>query len=161
MPHIKPTHFYATKHSDYYVWKDTSERVARRCDDTVDKKRVNYCVLKHLFFWGNHNFERLGPTYDFRPLKLALLGLGHWEPSKFRKTKMNLSENVPKHPFSIPPDTIHHLRSPIGGSWATKSIAKNPRKGSFRRATNVTFWKFTPRPITKKPRGFLTCFVQF
>ena len=27
--------------SDYFVWKDTSERVARRCDDTVDKKRVN------------------------------------------------------------------------------------------------------------------------
>ena len=37
-----------TKYSDYFVWKDTSERVARRCDDTVDKKRVNSCVLKHL-----------------------------------------------------------------------------------------------------------------
>ena len=23
--------------------------VARRCDNTVDKKRVNYCVLKHVF----------------------------------------------------------------------------------------------------------------
>jgi len=23
-----------TKHLDYFVWKDTSERVARRCDDT-------------------------------------------------------------------------------------------------------------------------------
>ena len=31
------------------VWKDTSERMVRRCDDTVDKKRVNSCVLKHLF----------------------------------------------------------------------------------------------------------------
>jgi len=38
-----------TKHSDYFVWKDTSERVARHCDDTIDKKRVNSCVLKHLF----------------------------------------------------------------------------------------------------------------
>jgi len=37
------------KHSDYFVWKDTSERVTRRCDDTVDKKRVNSCVLKYLF----------------------------------------------------------------------------------------------------------------
>ena len=37
-----------TKHSDYFVWKDTSERVARRCDDTVDEKRLNSCVLKHL-----------------------------------------------------------------------------------------------------------------
>ena len=38
-----------TKQSDHYVRKDTSERVARRCDDTVDKKRVNSTVLKHLF----------------------------------------------------------------------------------------------------------------
>ena len=45
----KPTDFDMTIHSDYFVWKDTSERVVRRCDDTVDKKRVNSCVLKHLF----------------------------------------------------------------------------------------------------------------
>jgi len=24
--------------------------VVRHCDDTVDKKRVNFCVLKHLFW---------------------------------------------------------------------------------------------------------------
>jgi len=39
-------------HSDYVVWKDTSEQVTRRCDDTVDKihkTRVNFCVLKHRF----------------------------------------------------------------------------------------------------------------
>ena len=41
-----------TKHSDYFVWKDTSERVARCCDDTVDKKRVKSCVLKQLFSEG-------------------------------------------------------------------------------------------------------------
>jgi len=52
MPHPKPIDLDMTKHSDYFVWKDTSERVARRCDYTVDKKRVNYCVLKHLFFEG-------------------------------------------------------------------------------------------------------------
>jgi len=38
-----------TKQSDHYVWKDTSECVVRRCDDTVDKRRVNSCLLKHLF----------------------------------------------------------------------------------------------------------------
>jgi len=27
------------KHLDSFVWKDTSERVARHCDDTVDRKR--------------------------------------------------------------------------------------------------------------------------
>ena len=44
MPHPKPTDLDMTKHSDYFVWKDTSERVARRCDDAVDKKWVNSCV---------------------------------------------------------------------------------------------------------------------
>jgi len=46
MPHIKLTDFDMTEHSDYFVGKDTSERMARRCDDTVDKKRVNSCVQK-------------------------------------------------------------------------------------------------------------------
>ena len=49
MLHLKPADFDVTKHSDYFVWKDTLERVARRYDDTVDKKQVNSCVLKHLF----------------------------------------------------------------------------------------------------------------
>jgi len=52
MPHPKPTDLDMTKHSDYFVWKDTSEHVARRCDYTVDKKQVNACVLKHLFLEG-------------------------------------------------------------------------------------------------------------
>ena len=38
-----------TKHSDYFVWKDTSDRVTRRSDDTVDKKRVSFCVQKKHF----------------------------------------------------------------------------------------------------------------
>ena len=38
-----------TKHSDHFVWKNMSERMARRCDDTIDKNRVNSCVIKHLF----------------------------------------------------------------------------------------------------------------
>jgi len=52
MPHPKPTNLDMIKHSDYFVWKDTSECVARRCDNIVDKKRVNSCVLKHLFLEG-------------------------------------------------------------------------------------------------------------
>jgi len=43
-----------TKHSDYFVWKDRSERVAqaRRYDDTADKKRVNSFLLKLVYFEG-------------------------------------------------------------------------------------------------------------
>jgi len=52
MPHPKPTDLDITKHSDLFVLQDTSERVARNCDDTVDTKRVNSCVLKHLFLEG-------------------------------------------------------------------------------------------------------------
>jgi len=52
MPHQKPIHLDLTQHSDYFVWKDTSERMARRCDDTVDKKWVNSCVLKYIFLEG-------------------------------------------------------------------------------------------------------------
>jgi len=52
MSHPKPTDLDMTKHSDCFVWKDTSERVARRCDYIVDEKRVNSRVLKHLFLEG-------------------------------------------------------------------------------------------------------------
>ena len=57
-----------TKHSDYFVWKDTSERVTRRCDDTVDKKQVNSCVLKCLFLEGveqpNKSPKNLGNAFS-------------------------------------------------------------------------------------------------
>jgi len=73
--------FDMTKHSDYFVWKDTSERVARRCDDTIDKKRVNSCVLKHLFLEGveqpkyrQKNPGMLSPTrYECHVFKISRL----------------------------------------------------------------------------------------
>jgi len=61
MPHPKPTDLDMTKHSDYFVCKDTSERMARRCDYTVDKKRVNSCVLKQLFLEGVEQ-PKISPT---------------------------------------------------------------------------------------------------
>jgi len=72
MPHPKPTDLNMTKHSDYFVWKDTSKRVARRCDDTVDEKRMNSCVLKHLFLEG---FEqpKISPKNPRNALSDALL----------------------------------------------------------------------------------------
>jgi len=61
-----------TKHSDYFVWKDTSERMARRCDDTVDRKRVNSCVLKHLSLEGVEQPKKW-PTNPGNTLSDALL----------------------------------------------------------------------------------------
>jgi len=72
MPHPKPADLDMTKHSDYFVWKDTSERVARRCDDTVDKKRVNSCVLKHLFLEGFEQ-QKMSPKNPGNALFDALL----------------------------------------------------------------------------------------
>jgi len=72
MPHPKTTDFDMTKHSDYFVWKDTSERVARRCDDTIDKKRVNSCVLKHLFLEGVQQ-PKISPKKPGNALSHALL----------------------------------------------------------------------------------------
>jgi len=72
MPHPKPTDLDMTKHSDYFVRKDTSERVARRCDYTVDKKRVNSCVLKHLFLEGVEQ-PRMSPKNPRSALSDALL----------------------------------------------------------------------------------------
>jgi len=46
-----------TKHSDYFVWKDTSQCVTRHCDDIVDKKRVNSCELKYLIWREISNQE--------------------------------------------------------------------------------------------------------
>jgi len=61
-----------TKHSDYFVWKDTSERVARHCVDNVDKNRVNSCVLKHLFLEGVEQ-SKISPKPPGNALSNALL----------------------------------------------------------------------------------------
>jgi len=61
-----------TKHSDFFVWKDTSERVARRCDDTVDRKRMHSCVLKHLSLEGVEQPKKW-PTNPGNTLSDALL----------------------------------------------------------------------------------------
>jgi len=72
MPHLKPTDFDMTKHSNYFVWKETSERVARRCDYTVDKKRVNSCVPKHLFLERDEQ-PKISPKKPRNALSDALL----------------------------------------------------------------------------------------
>ena len=72
MPHPKPTDLDMTEHSDYFVWKNTSECVARRCDHTVDKKQVNFCVLKYLFLEGVEQ-PKISPTKPENALSDALL----------------------------------------------------------------------------------------
>jgi len=62
------------------VWKNTSERVARRCDDTVDKKRVNSGVLKTPLFgesWATKNITK-------KPRKCSLRRATNVMFSKFR-----------------------------------------------------------------------------
>jgi len=46
--------------------------VARRCDDTVDKKRVNSCVLENLFLEGLEQ-PKISPKTPGKALSNALL----------------------------------------------------------------------------------------
>ena len=43
--------------------------MARRCDYTVDKKRVNSCVLKHLFLKGVEQTKKPGNALSDALLK--------------------------------------------------------------------------------------------
>jgi len=45
-----------TKHSDYFVWKDTSECVTRCCDDNSWQKASEFlCIKTHLFLRESSN----------------------------------------------------------------------------------------------------------
>jgi len=89
MPHPKPTDLEIAKHSDYFIWKDTSERVARRFDYTVDKKRVNYCVLKHLFLEGVKQ-PKISAKNPRNALSDALL------MSRFQNFAADAAKNAPR-----------------------------------------------------------------
>jgi len=78
-----------TKHSDYFVWKDTSERVARRCDDTVDKKRMSACVLKKPFLEGVEQPKK-SPKNSGNALSDALLMLSFQKIAADAETKTAL-----------------------------------------------------------------------
>jgi len=86
MPHPKPTDLDMTKHWDYFVWKDTSERVARRCDYTVDTKRVGSCVLKHLFLEGVEQ-PKISPKTPRNALSNAQL-ITRFQIFVFKKTAL-------------------------------------------------------------------------
>jgi len=50
-----------TKQSDHYVWKDTSERVVRRCDDTVEQEASEFLCTKTPLFeesWATKNMNK-------------------------------------------------------------------------------------------------------
>jgi len=50
MPHLKSKDLDMTKHSDYFVWKDTSECVARRCDTPLIRSE-RILVYQNTSFW--------------------------------------------------------------------------------------------------------------
>jgi len=70
--YVRGVNSIVTKHSDYFVWKDMSECVTRRCDDTVDKKRVNSGWLKRLFLEGGGQ-PKNSPKTPANALSHALL----------------------------------------------------------------------------------------
>jgi len=76
-----------TKHSDYFVWKDTSERVARCCDDTSGQQASEFlCTQTPL--WGSPATK----TNAQKPQKYSLRHATNVTLSNFcgwrRKTKI-------------------------------------------------------------------------
>ena len=55
--------------------------MTRRCDDTVNKGRVNSCVLKHLFFGGSSATKKMAQN----PQKCAIQRATNARFSKFRR----------------------------------------------------------------------------
>jgi len=52
-----------TKHSDYFVWKDTSERVAGRFDDTSWQEATEFlCIKTPVFFWESSATKKIAKT---------------------------------------------------------------------------------------------------
>jgi len=62
--------------------------VARRCNDTVDKKRVNSCVLKHLFLKGVEQ-PKISPQKPRNALSEAVL------MSRFQKFAADAAKKKP------------------------------------------------------------------
>ena len=64
-----------TRNINITITRPVSIRVVRHCDDTVDKKWLNSCVLKHLLCWrefsnyqnGQKNLEMFSPKRSSFP----------------------------------------------------------------------------------------------
>ena len=146
-----------------------SERVARRYDDTVDKKRVKSCVLKHLF-WREFSNQKNRPNLPeiLSPTRVERQFFKNFatdaaETKFVTNSNCEVSDNksfvksnlLRYSTISISKQFIRSnvqqgdyfpllcIKTPFfWGSSATKKSAKKTRKGSLQRATNVTFSKF-------------------
>jgi len=62
-----------TKHSDYFVWKDTSEHVARRCDDTSWQETSEFLCIKTPPFLEGVQQQKKSPKNPGNAFSGALL----------------------------------------------------------------------------------------
>jgi len=127
-----------TKYSDYFVWKDTSERVARRCDDTVDKKRVNSCVLKHLFLEGVE-LSKISPKTPGNALSDALL-MARFQNFAADATKQNCA----------PRETV--LRAVLINSLIWINSGPNILKSCLLHCLKHLFKSYPLKPMVMVPR---------
>jgi len=73
-----------TKQSDYFVWKDTSERMNRRCDDTCWQDASEFlCIQTPLLFEGGQLPKNPHKT-PWNTLSDALL-ISHFQISSWRR----------------------------------------------------------------------------
>ena len=79
-----------TKHSDNFVWKDTSECVTQCCDDTSWQKASEFFCIKHFFFWGSPAIKR----FTRNPQKYSLRRATTIFFSSFRSSSMQFFETM-------------------------------------------------------------------
>ena len=78
-----------TKHSDNFVWKDTSECVTRRCDDTSWQDASELLSIKTPLFWGRSATKKL-QTKPGNALSDALL-MSRFQNFGWRRKKKSRS----------------------------------------------------------------------
>jgi len=103
-----------TKHSDYFVRKETSGRMARRCDDTVDKKRLNPCVLKTHLFGESWTTQKL-PKNPESAFSDALLMSRFQNSARFFETRASINSLINTDQFGAK-DSQKLFSSPGGGA---------------------------------------------
>jgi len=130
-----------TKHWDHFVWEDKSECVARSCDDTVDKKRLNSRVPKQLFFGGSWATNKMAkktrkcPTRgDEGKAMLAYHRNLDWSCFVCVCVYVHINQHARTHVHA------HTLTLKLSeGNNFSESLAPNHRVGE---SISVFFWRF-------------------
>jgi len=84
-----------TKHSDYFVWKDASERVTRRCDDTTWQEASEFLCMKTSLFLSEFRNNKIPKKTLQCPLHEVL------RMSRFQKFEAGAGKKKPRGFYAV------------------------------------------------------------